>query len=742
MRPSVTRRLLASVAAGAMAITLLSSGTAGAASPSNTDPNTDRAAKATTVDDGSAIVQFSGDPLATSTKVNRSANKQVKLTGSGTKSVRAALAKKRNAFRTWLKANAPKAKITGEYDFALNAVAVRLNGTSLAKLRSAPGVIHVGLQSTYRPTDVDPDLEQIEALAGWSAAGFNSSPLDTTTWAGDGVQVGVIDSGIDHTHPCFSDVGFPDTTQMGDTRFTNDKVIAARVFNNKLNQSTFTAEAVEAHGTHVAGTIACNLETPAVVEGVDIPYDPSGVAPGAQLGNYNVFPGTVEDARTEDILNALQAAAMDGMDVINMSLGGDTHGVQDLSTVAVDNLDRAGIVVAVSAGNEGPGDFTIGSPGSAERALTAGASSVGHFMGVSIEGPSGRLSTAAIGDFAVPSSDLTAPLVALMDGDALSTACSAITEDLTDTIALLSRGACTFGTKVANAEAAGAIAVIVVNNVGGDPIAMGSDPAFSPSIPGVMAPLSDARVLRDADGDPVTIGATMAYWRTSNDNLLAGFSSRGPVDVSYRVKPDVVAPGVNVLSSVPLRTCAGTTWVDDEGCWAFYQGTSMASPHLAGMAAVLRAAKPAWQAWQVRSAIINTAVPDGVKSTNDINVAETDPQKVGAGLADLRAAVEADVALSSPSVSFGAVPKGSGQSLSKSLTLTNLSGQELDLDLSVDGPGDGPFTLSTNSVHLEAGGSASITVGFTAAKGAGVGGTQALLLVGDAAHAVLYAYYK
>ena len=86
------------------------------------------------------------------------------------------------------------------------------------------------------------------------------------------------------------------------------------------------------HGTHVAGTVACNFGTTAVVEGVTIPHTISGVAPAALLGNYNVFPGTIEDARSEDILNALDAAYADGMDVANMSLGGDAHGVQDLLT--------------------------------------------------------------------------------------------------------------------------------------------------------------------------------------------------------------------------------------------------------------------------------------------------------------------------------------------------------------------------------------------------------------------------
>ena len=104
--------------------------------------------------------------------------------------------------------------------------------------------------------------------------------------------------------------------------FTNNKVLIAKVFNMRSGVMRLTPEAIESHGTHVAGTVACDYGTPAEVEGVTIPHTISGVAPAALLGNYNVFPGTVENARSEDILNALEAAYADGMNIVNMSLGG------------------------------------------------------------------------------------------------------------------------------------------------------------------------------------------------------------------------------------------------------------------------------------------------------------------------------------------------------------------------------------------------------------------------------------
>jgi len=189
-------------------------------------------------------------------------------------------------------------------------------------------------------------------------------------------------------------------------------VSIAKVFANKAAKLGYDAKAVGEHGTHVAGTVACDANTTASIDGATIPYAVSGVAPGAQLGSYNVFPGDIEDARSEDILNALDAAALDGMDVINMSLGGGSKGVQDLLMHAVNNLDQAGIVVAVSAGNEGPGHGTIGSPGAAERALTAGASSVGHYLAVPVTTAGAeKLYTNGDGDFPV-TKDVTGQLVA------------------------------------------------------------------------------------------------------------------------------------------------------------------------------------------------------------------------------------------------------------------------------------------------------------------------------------------
>lgn len=689
------------------------------------------------VDTEYALVQLSGDPLSTYVKTKPPQGKKIDFNSNTVKSYRAQLSAQRNAFKTWLKKNAPKAKVTGEFDISLNAVSVKLNGTALSKLASAPMVVRAEYQGLYYPT-FDPDLSIISAFDAWNQAGGSAN-------AGAGVKVAIIDSGIDVNHSCFDDDGYPAQIQLGDTTFTNNKVIAAKVFNNKAGNNGYTPEAIDSHGTHVAGTVACNFETPATVDGVAIPYGISGVAPAALLGNYNVFPGEVGNARSEDIMNALEAAYADGFDVANMSLGGGAHGVQDLLTVVVDNLDMANMVVAVASGNSGPGHYTVESPGSAARALTAGASTVGHIIGTPIT-VDGVTAAGVTGDFAIVTADLTAPLGVVTEAPinaatGLSTACDPLTVDLTGKIALISRGVCAFSVKILNAENAGAVAVLVANNVAGDGIGMATDgTANQPTVPAYNVSLGDSAALKLHDGELTTISATPAYLITGNDDFMAGFSSQGPTDVDFRIKPDVVAPGVNVLSSIPQSYCGG---VD---CFAFFQGTSMATPHLAGSAAIVRQQHPDWTAAQVRSAIVNTA-DQGVLLPSGPGASSVDVNIIGAGRENLFSAVNATVALDPVSISFGAVPSGSGQTKNFTLTLTNITGGSQTFDVAVGSGGGGVnFSVSPASLTLAAGASGTVTVTMTADKGADFADHQATLTVGsggtEVAHAAVYVFIK
>lgn len=681
------------------------------------------------VDRAYALVQLRGEPLSTYVKTKPPQGKKVDFNSSTVKSYKAHLASERNAFKSWMHNNGLAARVTGQYDLALNAVAVKLNGTTLAQLRAGPMVLHVEYEALYYPTTDDPDLAIISAVQAWNQAGGAAN-------AGAGVKVAILDTGIDITHPCFSDAGYPAQTQLGDHSFTNNKVIAAKVFNNKAVSRGYTAEAIQEHGTHVAGTVACNYLTPATVDGVDIPYDMSGVAPRALLGNYNIFPGDVLNARSEDIVDALEAAYEDGFDVANMSLGGGAHGIQDLLTIAVDNLDEANMVSAVAAGNSGPGHYTIESPGSAARALTAGASTVGHFLGAIVTDDTNAASfAAAVGAFG-PTADATGPLSAN-----LGTYCTG-GGTLTGQIALINRGTCTFSTKIRNAQTAGAVGAIIVNNVFGPPVSMAQDGTpDQPTIPGVMVSKSDQTNLNGRTGDTFTIHSTLAYvFDAAGNDYMAGFSSQGPTDVDFRVKPDVVAPGVNVLSSIPHQFC------DAPPCFAFFQGTSMATPHLAGSAAVVKGQHPTWSAAQIRSAIVNTA-DQGVLKNASTGGAETDVNIIGAGRENLFSAVNAQVAIDPVSLSFGSVPAGSGQTLIGTIVLSNLTGAAQTLSLSVSSSsGTGVSYSVPASVSIAAGGWASVDVTMTADHGASFGDHQAKLSVWsggvEVAHAVVYSYIK
>jgi subtilisin family serine protease len=720
------KRLIAflALALATLALPVLASAAGGNGSDGATGPRADTSR---------AFVLLNGAPLATYEKTKPAKGKKIDFSSNTTKSYRAQLNKLRNDFKAWLRQNAPAANVTGEFDVSLNAVTVALNGVSLDTLRSAPQVTRAEYEGLYYPAahGEDPDLNLIDAFEAWG--GENSGAAAT---AGAGVKVAIIDSGIDVGHACFQQDG--DNTA---DPFTNGKVLDAAVYYNKNGVARLSPQDENGHGTHVAGTVACAFHTPAKVSGVTIPYGVSGVAPAAKLGNFNVFPGAVESARSEDIMNALEDALEKGYDVANMSLSGGSSGIQDLLSMAVDNADAAGMVVAVAAANDGPNPFTLGSPGIAPNALTAGASTVGHFVGPQLTAGVLAPMGLAVGDFPTVAADLTAQLGVVTGGTpatgGLNEACSPLTAgSLTGKIAVISRGTCTFSQKIANAEAAGAVATIVVNNVAGDPTAMGTTAGITTTKPAYMLGLSHRTAIMGANNASATITKAMSYFNTDNDDIRAGFSAQGPTDVDFRVKPDVMAPGVNVLSSQPASICNG-----DKDCWAFFQGTSMATPHLAGSAAFLISKHPAWSAAQVRSAIINTADQGEVTSHTDGTTVLTDPTIIGSGRENLASAHAAKVGLAPVSVSFGAVPSGSGQTRSVTVELSSLDGGSGAYGASVAKTGGNSSVSFSTSVS-----GSTVTITMTAAKGATAGEHYGVLTVtrggASVAHAAVYALVK
>jgi minor extracellular serine protease Vpr len=533
-------------------------------------------------------------------------------------------------YRAFLNGKAPAAEVVDDYTLVANAVAVKANGASPESLHG-PGVKSVDASWVYHPAmTVSNDLIGSPAL--WASLGGRAN-------AGAGIKVGIIDSGIRADHPAFACKG----------------PIQHKVYSSGVAHGG--PDIVLNHGTHVAGTVAgCVLDL-ATLDHAKFDVGPtsgiwSGVAPGAQLFDYDIFPAfggpptkRPNFAFSHDICLAIEDAVADGMDVINMSIGGKVQGPHDLAAECTNGAVAAGVVAAVAGGNSGPGDSTVESPGTAAGALTAAASTNPHFVGITASGTKdggGAFSYgAALGDF----KNFTPPVTAPYTVTSPANGCSSITTDLTGKIALIDRGVCFFSDKIRNAQAKGAVGVLVVNNVAGDPTAMGTDGLpDQPTIPAAMLGKAEGNAIKPS-GTVTVNGTTPQEFLTANKDILAGFSSHGPTPFTYLIKPDVTAPGVNVYSSV---------FNEEEPAklgFAYFQGTSMATPHLSGAAALLLAAHPTWTPADVKSALVNTAarvVTDPVNGTADPGVLAR-----GGGRIDLPAATAAPTRFDPASVSFG-----------------------------------------------------------------------------------------
>src|SRR5436189_1065395 len=641
------------------------------------NPNADAFTRGPDVDNMSAIVQLIGDPISTNSSTKPPHGRKIDFNGQAARSYRAKLTAKRNEFKSLLRSNAARAMVTSEYDVSLNAVAVQLNGTPLATIAAAPMVQSAEYNVLYHP-NLSESYKIINASDAWIAAGGRPN-------AGAGIKIGDIDTGIDNTHPFFDPTGFSyppgfpkcDAADSAshhedqDCNYVSEKVIVAKVFYNKARQQGLDAQAIQDHGTHTAGIAAGVTGQTAVVNGVNID-DMSGIAPGAWLGNYNVFAGDVLNARSEDILNAVDAAVEDGMDVLNLSLGGSYHGNNDLLAIGLDKAVDAGVVVAVAAGNSGPGAGTLESPGRARKVITVGASTNQHFVGQPFTYPAGGGTTigAAVGDFD------PLPTASFDLFDTQSNGCASVDPGASGKLAIIDRGTCTFSQKVANAKAAGAVGGRVINNVAGDPTAMARTAGFDDDLPAVMIGKNEGAALRASGETTASADATFQEFITpENKDILAGFSSQGPTNVDFAVKPDLTSVGVNVLSS-----CVSTDFVDCGGSsWAFLSGTSMSTPHIAGSAAVLLNLRPSWSPAQIKSALVNRAdlvVKDAATGLHDIG-----PTAQGAGRENLSIAADATSWMDPVAARFGRVTLGHPTSVT--ITLSNPTGTDETFSVSV-----------------------------------------------------------
>ena len=525
------------------------------------------------------------------------------------------------------------------YDVVANGFAIELSEAEAATMARLDGV--VGVRPDFKRkllTDAGPQWIGADAIWNGTVQGSNIHSK------GQGVVVGIVDSGVNTSHPAFQDVasdGYDHTNPRGqlygvcasgtDTR-CNDKLIGLYDYVNETctfdTGSSPAGKDCGGHGTHVASTAVGNPFTVAqAAPTTTLSRSLSGVAPRANLISYKVcFEAQDDGCSGAAIISALNQAVIDAVDVINFSIGGGAfdpwvslrQGTTGDDAAAFFNVRAAGIVPVVAAGNSGPGVSTVSSPGNAPWVITAANESSGRRFSTSVTGISGHgVATPfnLIGD-GITAGVGSAQVVHAKDfGNALCGAGAATNNTTTCTssasnpfaagalagkIVICDRGEYARIEKGCNVKLAGAVGMILANIPGGDANVV-ADGHF---LPAVHLNATDATTIKNlvesARLASSQITAAISSVATRNDgagDVLAGSSGRGPVTpYSGVLKPTIAAPGTNIAAAYHRSNGS-----------IVFSGTSMASPHIAGAAALLLSGNPSWSVAQVESALVTTA---------------------------------------------------------------------------------------------------------------------------------------
>lgn len=493
----------------------------------------------------------------------------------------------------------PSLKLRKVFKHAIVGFSVKGKKEEIMKLKKEYAISAITEVSVYR---VQAD-SSIPFIGADQARSFFDEKKQRIT--GKGVKVGIIDTGIDYTHPDLRrvykggrDLVDGDQDPM-ETRGQGD-------------QSTI-------HGTHVAGIIAANGKM-------------KGVAPEAEVIAYRAL-GPGGTGNTEQVLGAIEAAIEDKVDVLNLSLGNDVNGPDLPISIALNKAVESGIVAVTSNGNSGPAVWTVGSPGTAEKAISVGASTPPMIVPYMKVGLGARKKMIQL----MPMQG-TEPWELRFTQEIMNGGKGRV-DDLKQVkgkIALIERGSISFSEKVINAKKSGAVAVIIFNNTEGN---------FIGSVTkGLGIPVVS---ISKKSGELVKRQIRSKQWHVQfeykkEQDQLADFSSRGPVTVSWDIKPDLLAPGVAINSTIPQG-------------YLEMQGTSMAAPHVAGASALILQAHPEWTPDQVKSALMSTSKPLWDKEGKLYRTFEQ-----GAGRLQIAQALKADTLLYPSSLSFGMFTKKEG----------------------------------------------------------------------------------
>jgi len=544
--------------------------------------------------------------------------------------------------------------VIDRYTKAYNGMLVRLPANKLEIIKQMVGVKEIHPAPVHLPA-----LENSVPLIRVTKV------ISDTGYDGSGIKIAIIDTGIDYTHKAFGGSGDPNDYETNDPdiiesgTFPTTKVIGGYDFaGGKYDADCSAVDETDGkcstipqpdpdpldgdgHGTHVASS-AAGLEVTGSIG--------AGVAPGAQLYALKVFG---EPAGSTNLtISAIEWSMdpngdgdlSDRVDVINMSLGSDFGPESDVDPVivATNNAAKIGIVVVAAAGNAGHTKYITGSPASADSAISVAASTTGYINGPTINVLDTNIVTntniiyqpSSFSEGGQFTQSLTAELFYAGDlkfgsDDELCTTDGLTAGALSGKLTLIQRGTCGFSDKVNNAASLGAVGAMVFNSEegGNSRIIIDGDEVTIPA--GFIAHEDGVSLVLDK-GKLTTVSAeddlSAVEDRYSEADTIASFSSRGPRGYDSALKPDISAPGVSIKAA---EMGGGTTGV-------VYNGTSMAAPHVAGAAALVRDAHHDWNPEQVKAAIINTAV-----DLVDDESAELPRQ--GSGRVDAYKAVTSDI---------------------------------------------------------------------------------------------------
>jgi len=608
------------------------------------------------------IIQLEGEPLASYRggvrglqPTSPAATGAVKLDAqsAASKAYLNYLAEQQTQFLTRLEQTLGRSvKVQHTYRYAYNGLALTLTPEEAAKIAQLPGVLRV-VRNYTRTIQTDTSPQYLDAVGIWD--GSNTGGLPGTM--GEGIIVGIIDTGINMDHPSFADVGddgYNHTNPLGAGNYTgwcnpshpnydpslvcNDKLIGVYSYPS----SGGNPEDDNSHGSHTASTTAGNvIFSPTLAAGVEF-VRMSGMAPHANIIAYDVCTGS--GCQGDSILAAIEDAVADEVDVINYSIGGGPYDPwNDPDSLAYLAARDAGVFVATSAGNDGPGAGTVGSPGNSPWMTTVANGT--HDRGFGSNGVvdmAGGTPPADIPGTGV-SGEYTARIVYAGDyGNAL---CGLGPQDNPTNpfpagtwhgeIVVCDRGTYYLVDKAANVRAAGAGGVIIANTS-----ATGSQTyATDLGMPGTHVTYDNAELLRawlvasNVNFYTATITASPIIHNAAWGDIMNDSSSRGPNVNANVLKPDIMAPGTNILAA----------YAGDADAFGLMSGTSMASPHVAGAAALIRAVHPDWTPAEVQSALMLTSWTSNLLKEDGTTPA--DPFDVGAGRLDLTGAALAGLVL-------------------------------------------------------------------------------------------------